>query len=55
MIVYPGESHEYIAFISLEAYYALKSGMKFRENSGELINDVSSSAHEKLVEFSDAS
>ena len=39
MIVYPGESHEYITFISLEAYYALKSWMKFSENSGELIND----------------
>ena len=54
MIVYPGESHEYITFISLEAYYALKSWMKFRENSGELIND-DKLAHEKLVEFSDAS
>jgi hypothetical protein len=42
MIAYPGESHENITFTSLEAYYALKSWMKFRENSSELINDVSS-------------
>jgi hypothetical protein len=39
MIVYAGESDEYITFISLEAYCALKSWMKFRENSGELISD----------------
>ena len=37
MIVYTGEPDEYFTFISPEAYYALKSWMEFRKNSGEII------------------
>ena len=38
MKVYAGESDEYFTFISPEGYYALKSWMEFRENSGETIS-----------------
>ena len=41
VIVYAGEDEEYFAFISREAYGALNDWMKYRENSGELIDENS--------------
>jgi hypothetical protein len=41
IVVYGGEDEEYFAFISREAYYALYDWIKYRENSGELIDENS--------------
>jgi site-specific recombinase XerC len=41
IIVYAQEDEEYFTFISKEAYYSLKEWMKYRENSGELIDENS--------------
>ena len=41
MIVYAGEDEEYYSFISKEAYNALNEWMKYREKSGELIDENS--------------
>ncbi len=41
IIVYSGEDEEYYSFISKEAFYALNEWIKYRENSGELINEDS--------------
>jgi hypothetical protein len=41
IIVYAGEDDEYFSFISLEAFNELQNWMKYRESSGELINDNS--------------
>ena len=42
IIVYAGEEDdEYFSFISLEAFNELQNWMKYRESSGELINDNS--------------
>jgi hypothetical protein len=39
IIVYAGEDEEYFSFISLEAFKELQHWMKYRESSGEVIND----------------
>jgi len=41
LIVYAGEDEEYFTFISKEAYDDLKDWMKYREESGELIDENS--------------
>jgi hypothetical protein len=41
LIVYSGDDEEYYTFISKEAYMALFEWMRYRESSGELINDDS--------------
>jgi hypothetical protein len=41
IIVYAGEDDEYFSFISLEAFKEIQNWMKYRESSGELINDKS--------------
>ncbi len=41
LIAYAGEDEEYFTFISKEAYDALKDWMKYREESGELIDENS--------------
>ncbi|MDN5847265.1 MAG: hypothetical protein L0H53_13445 [Candidatus Nitrosocosmicus sp.] len=41
MTVYEGEDEEYFTFLSGEAYYELLGWMKFREQSGELVNENS--------------
>jgi hypothetical protein len=41
IIVYAGEDDEYFSFISLEAFNELQNWIKYRESSGELINDNS--------------
>jgi integrase len=41
IIVYAGEDEEYFAFISKDAYNELKNWMRYRENSGELIDENS--------------
>ncbi len=41
LVVYAGEDEEYFTFISKEAYDALNQWMKYREKSGELINENS--------------
>jgi hypothetical protein len=41
IIVYSGEDEEYFSFITTEAYQALKSWIKYREESGELIDENS--------------
>jgi integrase len=41
IIVYAGEEEEYFSFISREAYLALNDWMKYREKSGEIINNNS--------------
>jgi integrase len=41
IIVYAGEDEEYFTFISKEAYRALKDWMKYRQSSGELIDENS--------------
>ncbi len=41
IIVYGGEDEEYFTFISKEAYCALKDWMKYRQDSGELIDENS--------------
>jgi integrase len=41
IIVYAGEDEEYFSFITAEAYQALKSWIKYREESGELIDENS--------------
>jgi integrase len=38
MIVYSGDPEEYFTFITPEAYFALSEWMKFREQSGEVVN-----------------
>jgi len=39
IIVYAGEDEEYFSFISKEAYQALKEWIKYREDSGESIDE----------------
>jgi hypothetical protein len=39
IIVYAGEDDEYFSYISLEAFNELQNWMKYRESSGELIDD----------------
>ena len=41
IIVYAEEDEEYSTFISKEAYHALKDWMKYRDDSGELIDENS--------------
>jgi hypothetical protein len=41
IIVYAEEDEEYYSFISKEAYHALKDWMKYRDDSGELIDENS--------------
>jgi hypothetical protein len=41
MIVYAGEDEEYYTFISREAFLALKESIKYRHDSGELIDENS--------------
>ncbi|HEX5186669.1 MAG TPA: hypothetical protein VFV86_07240 [Nitrososphaeraceae archaeon] len=41
MIVYAGEDEEYFTFISNEAYLELQKWMRYREKSGEIINENS--------------
>jgi hypothetical protein len=41
IIVYAEEDEEYFTFISKEAYQSLKEWMKYREDSGELIDENS--------------
>jgi integrase len=41
IIVYSGEDEEYFSFITAEAYQALQSWIKYREDSGELIDENS--------------
>jgi hypothetical protein len=41
IIVYAGEDEEYFTFISKEAFQGLKDWMKYREESGELIDENS--------------
>ncbi len=41
IIVYAEEDEEYFSFISKEAYHALKEWMKYRKDSGELIDENS--------------
>ncbi len=41
IIVYAGEDEEYFTFISKEAYGSLKDWMKYRQDSGELIEENS--------------
>jgi hypothetical protein len=41
IIVYAEEDEEYFSFVSKEAYNALKEWMKYREDSGELIDEYS--------------
>jgi hypothetical protein len=39
IIVYAGEDDEYFSYISVEAWNELQNWMKYREDSGELINE----------------
>ncbi len=41
MIVYSGEDEEYYTFISREAFFSLKEWIKYRHDSGELIDENS--------------
>jgi hypothetical protein len=41
IIVYSGEDEEYFSFITAEAYQALQSWIKYREDSGELVDENS--------------
>jgi integrase len=41
IIVYAGEEEEYFSFISKEAYLSLNDWMKYREKSGEIIDNTS--------------
>lgn len=41
IIVYGDDEDEYFSFISKEAYYTLKDWIKYRENSGELMDENS--------------
>jgi hypothetical protein len=41
IIVYAGEDDEYFSYISLEAFNELRNWMKYREGSGEIINEDS--------------
>lgn len=41
MIVYSGEDEEYYTFISREAFFSLKEWIKYRQDSGELIDENS--------------
>jgi hypothetical protein len=41
IIVYAGEDDEYFSYLSLEALNELENWMKYRESSGEVINDNS--------------
>ncbi|MER5174410.1 MAG: hypothetical protein ABJB76_02120 [Candidatus Nitrosocosmicus sp.] len=41
IIVYAQEDEEYFTFISKEAYYSLKEWMRYREESGELVDENS--------------
>ena len=41
MIVYSGEDEEYYTFISREAFFSLKEWIKYRQDSGELIDESS--------------
>jgi hypothetical protein len=41
IIVYTGEDDEYFSYISLEAFNELQNWMKYRESSGEVLNDNS--------------
>jgi integrase len=41
IIVYPGDTEEYITFMTSEAYFELEKWMKFRKEAGEEINEKS--------------
>lgn len=41
IIIYAGEDQEYFSFISAEAYEALQEWLKYREDSGEIIDENS--------------
>jgi hypothetical protein len=41
IIAYSGDDEEYFSYIALEAWQALKDWMRYREESGELINEDS--------------